>query len=130
MNKKKILIVDDEQDMHVLIENLLEDENYEFDFAFNGNEGYEKVVANSPDLLILDVQMPELDGFGMLKKLLNLKKAISLPVIFLTGIAEKRGAHFKEEDVRDYFKSYLVSYMEKPLDPDKFVNLVNKKLSE
>jgi len=129
VNKKKILIVDDEQDMHVLIENLLETINYEFDSARNGEEGFNKIAASTPDLVILDVQMPKMDGFEMFKKLLAENVAPGLPVIFLTGIAEKRGAHFQEEDVKAHFNNELVSYMEKPLDPDKFAELVAKKLS-
>jgi CheY-like chemotaxis protein len=129
VEKKKILIVDDEQDIHVLIENLLDAEKYEIASAYDGKEGYEKITASQPDLAILDVQMPEIDGFELLKKLLTEQKANNIPVIFLTGIAEKRGAHFKEEDVRRYFESDLVSYMEKPFDPDKFTELVAEKLS-
>ncbi|MDP8220452.1 MAG: response regulator [Candidatus Stygibacter frigidus] len=128
MNKKRILIVDDEQDMHVLIENLLDNDRYEFGAAMNGEEGYNMIVSAKPDLVILDVQMPKMDGFEMFKKLIADKKATGLPVIFLTGIAEKRGAHFKEEDVKKHFNNDLVSYMEKPLDPDKFIDLVDKKL--
>jgi len=129
VEKKKILIVDDEQDIHVLVKNLLGKDNYEYDFAENGIEGYNKVVSKQPDLLVLDVQMPELDGFGMLKKLIEEKKVSDIPVIFLTGIAEKRGAHFKEVDVQDYYKSNLISYIEKPFDAEKFKDLVAKKLS-
>lgn len=129
MKKKKIMIIDDEQDMHVLIENLLETDNYEFEFALNGAEGFSKISTSVPDLVILDVQMPEMDGFEMFKKLLAENVAPGLPVIFLTGIAEKRGAHFQEEDVRNHFNNDLVSYLEKPLDPDKFVELVRSKLS-
>ena len=129
MNKKTIMVVDDEQDMHVLIENLLDNNRFEFDSAMNGEEGYNKIASAKPDLVILDVQMPKMDGFEMFKKLLADKKAVDLPVIFLTGIAEKRGAHFNEKDVKAHFNSDLVSYMEKPLDPDKFIELVDKKLS-
>ena len=129
MNKKKILIIDDEQDMHVLIENLLETINYEFDSAMDGEEGFSKIAASAPDLVILDVQMPKMDGFEMFKKVLAENVAPGMPVIFLTGIAEKRGAHFQEEDVKIHFSNDLVSYMEKPLDPDKFAELVAKKLS-
>lgn len=128
MNKKTIMIVDDEQDMHVLIENLLDNNRFEFESAMNGEEGYNKIASSKPDLVILDVQMPKMDGFEMFKKLLADNKATDLPVIFLTGIAEKRGVHFNEKDVKTHFNSDLVSYVEKPLDPDKFIELVDKKL--
>jgi CheY-like chemotaxis protein len=128
VNKKKILIIDDERDMHVLVENLLETDKYEFESAFDGVEGFDKIAASQPDLVILDVQMPKMDGFEMFKKLLAENKVPGLPVIFLTGISEKRGAHFQEEDVKNHFNNKLVSYLEKPLDPDKFVKLVESKL--
>lgn len=125
---KRILIVDDEQDMHVLIKNILGKDKYDYDIAENGLEGYKKALNIEPDLMILDVQMPEMDGFGMLKKLIGEKKSLNFPVIFLTGIAEKRGAHFTEADVQDYYKNEQISYVEKPLDADKFKALVSEKI--
>lgn len=127
---KKILVVDDNQDMHVLIENLFEDKEFNFDFAFDGKEGYNKVVSFDPDLIVLDVQMPEMDGFALYKKLLEERKANGIPVIFLTGIAEKRGVHFQEKDVREYYKSQTVFYVEKPLDPDNFGKLVREQIAK
>ena len=125
---KKILVVDDNQDMHVLIENLLEDDNYKFEFAFDGKEGYDKILSGQPDLIVLDVQMPEMDGFELYKKLIEEKKVNGVPVIFLTGIAEMRGVHFQEKDVQEYYQNQVVFYMEKPLDPDKLEKLVREQL--
>ena len=125
---KKILVVDDNQDMHVLIENLLEGNDYEFGFAYDGIEGYNKIKSFNPDLIVLDVQMPEMDGFELFTKLMQEKKVDGVPVIFLTGIAEKRGVHFQEKDVQEFYKNQKVFYMEKPLNPDKFENLIKAQL--
>lgn len=126
---KKILVVDDNQDMHVLIENLFEDKDFKFDFAFDGKEGYDKVLNFKPDLIILDVQMPEMDGFELYKKLMEEKKADGIPVIFLTGIAEKRGVHFQQKDVQEFYNSQSVYYVEKPLEAEKFGKLVEEQLA-
>lgn len=114
--------------MHVLIENLLEENNYEFSFAFDGKEGYDKIMSINPDLIILDVQMPEMDGFELYKKLMEEKKVNGIPVIFLTGIGEMRGVHFQEKDVQSYYQSQTVFYMEKPLHPVKFEKLIKEQL--
>ena len=125
---KKILVIDDNQDMHVLIENLLEENDFEFGFAFDGKDGYNKIISFGPDLIVLDVQMPEMDGFELFTKLMQEKKVDGVPVIFLTGIAEKRGVHFQEKDVQEFYKTQKVFYLEKPLNPDKFEKLVKSQI--
>lgn len=126
--KKVILVIDDEQDVHVLIENLLDQNQYDVIKAIDGAEGFEVAQAMQPDLIILDVQMPKLDGFEVYKKLLNESNTRDIPVIMLTGIADKRGVHFDSEDMEAHFSKAPVAYIEKPLKPEAFTKLIEKTL--
>ena len=62
-NKKRILVVDDEPDFASIVQGNLEKEGFEVEVAYNGVEGIEKVKANPPDAIVLDVMMPEKDGY-------------------------------------------------------------------
>jgi len=67
--KRRILVVDDEPDFCSIVQGQLEKEGFEVDVAYNGVEGLEKVYANPPDAIVLDVMMPEMDGYEVCKKL-------------------------------------------------------------
>jgi two-component system, OmpR family, alkaline phosphatase synthesis response regulator PhoP len=67
--KKRILVVDDEPDFVAIVQSNLEKEGFEVDVAYNGLEGIEKVKASPPDCIVLDVMMPEMDGFKVCQEL-------------------------------------------------------------
>jgi DNA-binding response OmpR family regulator len=83
----KILIVDDEQNMRRGLKDNLEFEGYEVDTAADGEEGLNKILSNSYNLIILDVMMPRLSGFDVCREIR--KKGITTPVILLTAKGEE-----------------------------------------
>ncbi len=83
---KKILLVDDEEGIHLLYREELEDEGYEVHSAFNGEEALEKFKAVSPDLVILDINMPGMNGIEVLRQLKEISPA--LPVILSSAYHE------------------------------------------
>jgi DNA-binding response OmpR family regulator len=80
---KKILIIEDEQDLIKGLKLNLSDEGFDVDWADNGNEGLRKAVEETPDLIILDIMLPEMDGLEVCRKLRQ--KNINIPVIMLTA---------------------------------------------
>ncbi|OVE77490.1 hypothetical protein BVX98_02535 [bacterium F11] len=82
--KTKILIVDDDADIRRLVETILEREGFIVDSAVNAAEFFKKVPTFKPKLMILDLQLPDEDGFGILKKLKTNPTTAHLPVIMLT----------------------------------------------
>ena len=80
---KKILIIADEEDLVKGLKINLSDEGYEIDWAFNGTEGFQKALDNEPDLILLDIMLPEMDGFEVCRKLRQ--KEINVPIIMLTA---------------------------------------------
>ena len=67
--KKRILVVDDEPDFCAIVQGNLEKEGFEVEVAYDGAQGIEKVKANPPDAIVLDVMMPEKDGYEVCKEL-------------------------------------------------------------
>jgi len=85
--KKRILVVDDEPDFASIVQGNLEKEGFEVEVAYNGVEGLEKVHANPPDAIVLDVMMPEKDGYEMCADLKRDEKYSDIPIILLTAVA-------------------------------------------
>jgi DNA-binding response OmpR family regulator len=79
----RILIVEDEEALALRIQKILQNEHYTAEVAFDGNEGLEQALVEEYDLLILDVMLPGMDGFQILKELRN--ESNSVPVLFLTA---------------------------------------------
>jgi two-component system alkaline phosphatase synthesis response regulator PhoP len=86
-DKKRILLVDDEPDFCSIIQGQLEREGFEIELAYNGVEGLEKIRANPPDAIILDVMMPEKDGYEVCEDLKGDENLADIPVVLLTAVA-------------------------------------------
>ncbi len=86
-DKKRILLVDDDPDFCSIVQGQLEKEGFEVELAYNGVEGLEKIRANPPDAIILDVMMPEKDGYEVCKELKADEKLADIPVVLLTAVA-------------------------------------------
>lgn len=85
--KKKILIIEDEEDLIKGLKLNLSDEGYEVDFAPNGVEGLRKALEETPDLIILDIMLPEMDGLEVCRELRQ--KNVAIPIIMLTAKGEE-----------------------------------------
>jgi two-component system alkaline phosphatase synthesis response regulator PhoP len=85
--QKRILVVDDEADFAALVQGNLEKEGFKVELAYNGVEGLAKVRENPPDAIVLDVMMPEKDGYAVCKELKHSDELCNIPVILLTAVA-------------------------------------------
>jgi CheY-like chemotaxis protein len=104
--KKKILIAEDDRDvMFVLDEGL---EGYEIISAFDGNEAYSRIKEETPDLILLDIMMPELNGADLNKRLKNDAELKEIPVIIITGRTNMQGLFSAEGENR------VSGFLEKP----------------
>jgi len=110
----KVLLVDDEPGLRAAVQAYFEDEGFEVITAVDGAEGWEKAQAELPDVVLSDVMMPRVDGFGLLKQLREDERLGGTPVIFLTakGMTSDRIAGFR---------AGVDDYIPKPFDPDELV---------
>jgi DNA-binding response OmpR family regulator len=81
----RILVVDDQADFRAILQLALESAGFQLTFADSGFNALKQIAASPPDLVLLDMRMPEMDGVGFLRKLRGHDTAASLPVVFLTG---------------------------------------------
>ena len=89
MNQKKILIVDDEEKNIKLIKGILAAERYQVYEALNGEEALKQVADNHPDLILLDIMMPGMDGFEVCKRLKQDESTRMIPIVMVTALNEK-----------------------------------------
>lgn len=118
----KILVCDDERHIVRLIQVNLERQGWEVVTAYDGKEGLEKVKADKPDLLVLDVMMPYMDGFEVLKAIRKEPETEKLPVIMLTAKAQ-------DKDVFEGYHYGADMYLTKPFNPRELVTFV-KRIAE
>ncbi|MGE5613859.1 MAG: response regulator [Bacillota bacterium] len=121
MFKKKILIIDDTELTVRLITDILEDEGYEVVSANNGIDGIKMVTAEKPDLVLLDVVMPGIDGFEVCKLLRQDESNNLMPIIILTGQGN-------EEDKLAGLELGADDYITKPFNPRELVSRVKNTL--
>ena len=124
--KGKILVVEDNADEANLIKMILEPEGYEVAIASNGKEGLETIESDSPDLVVLDVMMPELDGFAMCSKLRESPEHKAIPVILLTAVAKRiTDTKYPLDGV---LRANAQEYLEKPVKPEELLETVAQLL--
>jgi DNA-binding response OmpR family regulator len=103
---KKILIIDDERDICLLIKQNLElSGDYKVIVAHNGKDGISAARHEKPDLVLLDIIMPGVSGFDVLRKLKEMEETCSIPVVMLTAIGTEEA---KEKAMSLYNEDYLV----------------------
>lgn len=116
---KKILAVDDERHIVRLVEVNLQRAGYQVVTAFDGREALEKVKSEKPDLVVLDVMMPYMDGFEVLKNLKADPVLAEIPVIMLTAKAQ-------DADVFRGWQSGVDCYLTKPFNPMELLTFVKR----
>lgn len=119
---KKIMVVDDEPDIRKLIEKILKKQGYKIVQCENGRQCIECLPKEKPDLVILDVMMPELDGWETYKQINKIRP--KQRVLFLTAVT------FESQARKQMEKLKVPHYLTKPFDPPELIERVKVVLSE
>jgi two-component system cell cycle response regulator len=122
---KRILVIDDLPENVFLLQDRLETEGLEILTAYDGKSGINKAISELPDLILLDVMMPEMNGIEVCKTLVNNPSTANIPIILVTA---KSGA----EDIKEGLESGAFDYIKKPFNKVELLARVNSalKLSE
>ncbi len=123
MEKKRILIIEDNEQNMYLTTYLLEKQGYEVLQARDGRHGLEAAVEDQPDLIILDIQLPVMNGYEVAARLKQDERTQSIPVVAVTSYA-------MAGDREAILAAGCEGYVEKPIDPDGFVALVKGFLNQ
>lgn len=119
---KKILIVDDDENNRILMREILNFHGYEIIEAENGVEGLKKAKEDKPALMLLDIQMPVMDGFTAIRKIREDNELKDLIVVAITSFAMK-------DDQRKALSAGFNGYLTKPINTRKLPEIVEKFLS-
>lgn len=117
----RILIADDHPDIVRLAQIILQREGWEVLAAADGRQALDKALTELPDLIILDIMMPEMDGMEVMRQLGYHRETCRIPVIMLTAKSDY-------QDVSTARQSGVKEYLVKPIDPKKLVAAVRKAL--
>jgi DNA-binding response OmpR family regulator len=110
MGKKRILLVDDEQDLVEVVKSRLELAEYEVLVAYDGMEALDKARKEKPDLIILDLMLPKMDGYRVSALLKHDEKYKSIPIVMFTARAQ-------EQDEKLGYECGADAYITKPFEP-------------
>ena len=119
---KKVLLIEDNEDFRLNTTEILELNDYDVITAANGVEGIEKAVLTKPDIIICDVMMPQMDGYGVINILTKNPETSSIPFIFLTAKAEK-------SDIRKGMNLGADDYLLKPFDEQSLINSIETRIA-
>ena len=120
---KKVLVIEDNQDIRENTAEILELSNYSVTTASNGKEGVEQARLHKPDLILCDIMMPELDGYGVLHMIQKNPELQQTPFIFLTAKTE-------QSDMRKGMSLGADDYIPKPFDPTDLLNAIESRLKK
>lgn len=120
--KRVILCIEDEQEMIDLIRIILEKRGFEVKGALGGEEGLRMAKESKPDLILLDLMMPEMDGWEVYRQLKNDEELKNVPVIVVT--AKSQGI----DKVLGLYIAKVDDYISKPFGPNELVESINKVL--
>jgi len=125
---KKILIVDDDPDMRDALTIILESQDYKIVTAEDGLEALATLKAEKPDLMLLDLLMPKMDGFAVLKELQDGRwsKYRNIPIVILSSVREEASRRRYELETALEFE--FDDYVEKPVSPDVLLKRVGNLL--
>lgn len=128
--KKKILIVDDDPDILDALTMILEAKDYQVVTARDGVEGLANLRAEKPDLLILDLLMPKMDGFAVCKELQDPRwsRFRTIPILILTSVREE--ASRRRYELETGLELDVDDYVEKPIAPDVLLERVGKLIKK
>ncbi|MBI2567273.1 MAG: response regulator [Candidatus Schekmanbacteria bacterium] len=123
MAAKRILVADDDRSTRELISLILEDEGYEVITAVNGVETVKKATAEQPDLVVLDIMMPEMDGYEALNKIKDDSQLADIPILVITARTIK---------IYEKISKGLgaIDHITKPFSPDDLVSKIKSVLGE
>lgn len=119
--KKKILLVDDDPNIVFMTKGRLEANGYDVITAANGNDGLKKALEEQPSLIILDVKMPQMDGWTFVNTIKQSQKGKHIPIVMMTAQGKMREM-FEQQGV--------AAYITKPFKPEELLATVETHIAE
>ncbi|MDD5628575.1 MAG: response regulator, partial [Elusimicrobia bacterium] len=121
----RLLIVEDDGDLQQILSFAFNREGFEVHYAFNGQEGYDKILSLQPDLVLLDLMLPILSDVDVIKKVISNTTVRDIPIVVMTAHSDK--ADMLEQSIRAHG---VREYVRKPFELKLLVSLVRRLISQ
>ncbi|MBL1212627.1 MAG: response regulator [Ignavibacteriae bacterium] len=118
---KKILVVDDQPDNVFILQDRLKRAGFEVIAAYEGKTGIQKATDEKPDLILLDIMMPDISGFDVCRQLVKNDETKNIPIILVTALTDA-------EDIKEGFDAGAFDYIKKPFNRDEMLARINSAL--
>ena len=118
---KKILVVDDQPDNVFILQDRLKRAGFEVIAAYEGETGIQKATEEKPDLILLDIMMPDISGFDVCRRLVGNDETKNIPIILVTALTDA-------EDIKEGFDAGAFDYIKKPFNRDEMLARINSAL--
>lgn len=125
--KREILLIDDDPDFVEAVKVIVENGGYDVRVAYDGQEGVEAVAEKQPDLIVLDVMMPVMNGHEACARLKADNATKEIPIILLTAVADRVTTSTYTH--RDMLESEAEDYMPKPVEPQELLERIQSWLN-
>lgn len=119
----KILLVDDDMTLHEMYAERLRAEGYNIISAYDGEEALDKVYKDMPDLILLDIMMPKINGIDVMKKIREDEKVANIPIILLTALVQEINK------IKGMMKPYDQYLIKSEIMPAQVIEAIEKSLS-
>jgi DNA-binding response OmpR family regulator len=119
----KILLVDDDMTLHEMYAERLRAEGYNIVSAYDGEEALDKVYKDMPDLILLDIMMPKINGIDVMKKIREDEKVANIPIILLTALVQEINK------IKGMMKPYDQYLIKSEIMPAQVIEAIEKSLS-
>jgi len=124
--KKKVLVADDEEDICQMLKIVLEKQGWEVETACDGKDALEKIESGPPDLILLDLKMPRINGYHLFAQLKSDEKYKEIPIIIITGLTQD-SEHDDEEWAR---RMDAEGFVTKPFDLEELARRIKELTSK
>ncbi|MHA1474234.1 MAG: response regulator [Promethearchaeota archaeon] len=118
---KKVLVIEDNETNLYLMHTILQKLGFQVIDAQDGSSGVERAIAEKPDLILMDIQLPVLDGYGATRKIRANEETKDIPIIAITSYA-------MVGDKERILNAGCTAYIEKPIEPKSFIEEIKKYL--
>ncbi len=118
MSLGKVFVVDDEDDVLAVMQEVITSAGYEVETFTSGSAALEKMDASPPDMAFLDIQMPDMNGFQILKAIREKESLAKLPVVFLSSISSVTGRDYDPETIQSKYGVLPDAFIPKSIEPE------------
>lgn len=118
MANPKVFVIDDELENRAILNAIITNAGYDVEAFENGAEAVEKMQAESPALVFLDVQMPKINGFQVLKRIRDAETLADTPVVLLSAISAVTGDEYSPDVIETRYGVRPDAFVSKPIDPE------------